>query len=230
MKKIYTLLIVFIGVSTLSKAQIRIGFEYPTYDNFNILDTNAAIPISLYNYGWKDNNDSTNQEYGITVYISDSTAKNNEHYRISSPIIITFAPYLKGFRMTQFIKINPVANTTFFGQKVFKVILAGLVGDSLAFNKGIQKIAVILDYDGSGIGLPKLSIKEYSVYPNPVKDILFIDGVVKNKYSILDLMGREIQSGESTNGLIDVNALQTGMYVLQSITEKGLIIQKFNKE
>ena len=43
-------------------------------------------------------------------------------------------------------------------------------------------------------------------------------------------MGQEIFSGETTNNKIDVSNLKEGIYILKSLTDKGMLIQKFFKQ
>lgn len=55
-----------------------------------------------------------------------------------------------------------------------------------------------------------------SVYPNPVKDILYIRGI-KNieKVDIYNMVGQKIKTNNAVDGRIDVSSLSRGNYILQ---------------
>ena len=69
---------------------------------------------------------------------------------------------------------------------------------------------------------PSLSIEDYdkpvlSVYPNPSTSFLRVSGLnTAESYRLYSILGVEIQSGiVSSDQEIDIDALQTGMYMLQ---------------
>ena len=69
---------------------------------------------------------------------------------------------------------------------------------------------------------PSLSIEDYdkpvlSVYPNPSTSFLRVSGLnAAEPYRLYSILGVEIQSGVVSNDQeIDIDALQTGMYMLQ---------------
>ena len=69
---------------------------------------------------------------------------------------------------------------------------------------------------------PSLSIEDYdkpvlSVYPNPSTSFLRVSGLnAAEPYRLYSILGVEIQSGVVSNDQeIDIDALQTGMYLLQ---------------
>lgn len=60
-------------------------------------------------------------------------------------------------------------------------------------------------------GISETSI---SIHPNPTKDVLVINGFEGAfQYSMIDNMGRTLQSGESTN-TVDISAIENGLYHL----------------
>ncbi|MET3537130.1 T9SS type A sorting domain-containing protein [Chryseobacterium limigenitum] len=71
-----------------------------------------------------------------------------------------------------------------------------------------------------------------SVYPNPVKDILYIKGAGKiEKAEVYNMVGQKVISLNSVQDKVDVASLSKGNYVLQ-IFVKGEVSQsyKFIKE
>ena len=67
-----------------------------------------------------------------------------------------------------------------------------------------------------------------TVYPNPVKNTLNISGkdINKSQYTVIDTLGRNIQSGTITNNTISTANLPAGLYILSS----NSITTKFVKE
>jgi hypothetical protein len=106
--------------------------------------------------------------------------------------------------------------------------ITGILKSQLNF--GLDTLRIIIDYDGNKIGLPTLSIADYKLYPNPTREALYIEGVESKNYVVLNSMGQEIFSGETANNKIDVSNLKEGLYILKSLTDKGMLIQKFFKQ
>jgi hypothetical protein len=128
-------------------------------------------------------------------------------------------------------KINLTPDPNFWGTREFKIVLTNFIGVTL--NDVIRQqteLRCIIDYDGSSIGLPKLTVEQYTLYPIPATDKLFIDGVDSKEYKIYDLSGRLILEGSTISNTIDVSTLNSGVYVIKSITEQGLLTQKFTKQ
>lgn len=83
--------------------------------------------------------------------------------------------------------------------------------------------------------IPNVSVTENSlknnvkVYPNPVTEKLFVEGVSEIKLKVTDLLGKVIIA-ESTTNTIDVSTLNTGIYFLNinNGTEQNVV--KFIKD
>lgn len=59
-------------------------------------------------------------------------------------------------------------------------------------------------------------VQPISIYPNPTQSILYIKGdVVTDSYTILDINGRVLDSGNATNNAINVQKLSAGVYFLR---------------
>lgn len=74
--------------------------------------------------------------------------------------------------------------------------------------------------------------KEYGIYPNPATDIVFVSGVSKGEYKVLDITGRLVAEGQlsAQANTVSVGSLSSGAYMLL-ITEDGLTQQfKFTKQ
>ncbi len=67
------------------------------------------------------------------------------------------------------------------------------------------------------------------VFPNPTTGILNVIGSNGNSV-IIDITGKIVLENETVNNQIDVSPLQNGIYILQLITEKGVVSKRFVKE
>lgn len=80
--------------------------------------------------------------------------------------------------------------------------------------------------------VPQVAGMAVKVYPNPVKDRLFVEGVTGGQYKITDIAGREITGGniEQQKAEISTGNLPAGVYLLQM--ELGGVRQthRFTKE
>jgi len=72
---------------------------------------------------------------------------------------------------------------------------------------------------------------EISVYPNPVKgNTLFVkSNIASLPFTIVNMLGQQVGKGTSTNG-VNVENLETGMYMIQFKVNKILETRKFIKE
>ncbi|WP_415328497.1 T9SS type A sorting domain-containing protein [Chryseobacterium sp. MMS23-Vi53] len=69
--------------------------------------------------------------------------------------------------------------------------------------------------------------KDISIYPNPVKDIIYIKGKEKiEKAEIYNMVGQKVRTLSSVESQIDVSSLSMGNYVLQLFV-KGEVSQSF---
>jgi len=66
--------------------------------------------------------------------------------------------------------------------------------------------------------LPRL----YSVYPNPATDVINVKGTLQSKYTIVNILGRNVTSGTLTKdkNIIDISSLSAGTYLL-NLSENG---------
>lgn len=212
-----------------AQAQLRFGFTNPlSYDNWNNSDTSAGVEIAV----WTPNNDTLKVQVGADVTAIDGNARNGFEYNFP-PKKLLFEPgtniYDSSNRVV--LKYNFPPNATFFGERDFYVVLTNLVNvppDNLLNNRNM--IRVVIDYDGTNVGVKKLSLHSYRLYPIPTKGKLFVEGVNPTTYGIYDLSGRLVLEGDVLQNSIDVTSINNGLYILKAQTEKGLLMQKFLKD
>jgi predicted acyl esterase len=76
----------------------------------------------------------------------------------------------------------------------------------------------------------KLNSLDFSLYPNPTNDILFIHSEGKNNhYSIVDLTGRTLKEGSLINGEINVKEFNAGSYILLVELNGTAFTKRFTK-
>ena len=88
----------------------------------------------------------------------------------------------------------------------------------------------------SNINTSSLSINDPIItnnlllYPNPVDDKLFIQGLQKEtKVSIYNILGKLVLS-KTTSSEIDVNNLKTGIYFIKVTDIEGQLVRRFMKK
>lgn len=69
------------------------------------------------------------------------------------------------------------------------------------------------------VGVHELSQEKLKLYPNPIKDKLFIDGATITYYSIYSINGQKILSGNVNRNKIMLNTLKRGIYFIE-LTDK----------
>jgi hypothetical protein len=65
-----------------------------------------------------------------------------------------------------------------------------------------------------------------SIYPNPVEDILYINGYFDANVDLFDLSGRKVLQLTRVNGSIDVSGLKAGTYIIKLKDEKNCSVKK----
>lgn len=225
---ILTIAAILLGVSAQAQL-IRYGFRAPVYDNFNNADPNAAFEVIVL----IPNNDTLRTTVGSRVSPIDGSAVNGVHFNFTDQNFL-FTPGTtnwNGSNVKRF-PINITPDPIFWGKRSFTIKLSNFVGmvpaDQLINQQ--DELVIIIDYDGSALGLPKLSIHDYSLFPIPASEKLNITGVDAEQYYISDLMGRTVQEGMVFNNTVDVYNLNKGIYIFNAKTKQGIIMQKFIKE
>lgn len=81
------------------------------------------------------------------------------------------------------------------------------------------------------LGISSINNGRIEVYPNPVKDKLYIAGDLSGaSYQLCDMHGRTVHSGAIQGAAIDVSALAPGVYVLTIVAEQGNLSKTIVKE
>lgn len=218
--------VLFLSVGV--QAQLRFGFSNPlSYDNWNVNDPAAGVELVV----WTPNNDTLTFEVGADVSAVDGTARNGIEYNFQ-PRKWLFQPGTNIYDTSnkELLSYNLTPNATFFGEKEFFIVLSnyvGIVESQLMYQRNMMR--VIIDYDGTNVGIKRVEKSTYRLFPVPASNVLNIEGANPKTFKIVDLSGREALNGLVYNNSIEISALQNGLYVLYAETDNGLIVQKFSK-
>ena len=81
---------------------------------------------------------------------------------------------------------------------------------------------------GSTTGIEAIENGNIAVYPNPVRDILNIEGIGIEQVQLIDINGRTVLTANAGN--LNIGSLATGVYMLRIITAEGVTTRKIVKE
>ena len=79
-------------------------------------------------------------------------------------------------------------------------------------------------YDGE-VDLEEINFASTEVYPNPMNDVLYIDGDDVVNVTIFNAVGQQVMSVENKN-VVDVSSLNNGLYFVRLVDDKGNILLK----
>jgi hypothetical protein len=68
----------------------------------------------------------------------------------------------------------------------------------------------------------------YNVYPNPVKDVLTVEGQDIEQVDVFNTMGQLVKTVKCNDNIVNVNVsdLQNGMYIVNVIDNNGEVSSK----
>ena len=95
------------------------------------------------------------------------------------------------------------------------------------------EVSQLYNFDPSTASLTEENVNEFNIYPNPVKETLFLDAgnIEVNEIQILDITGKKImvKNMSLTNTSLDVSDLKKGIYFITLFDGKNRIQKKFIK-
>jgi uncharacterized protein (TIGR02145 family) len=180
--------------------------------NIELIDGEVVFHSSGYLIGLNVSTVNENNILGEPVIVAENflSAKNifGTTYKIG---LCTSTPAFEG---DELIRIPFNAN----GQVTFDMVV----------NTVVKSVTVDL-----ATGVIGVDFEGISIYPNPVSDMLHIEGLQKETIgSIYNANGQMIFSSEvgAGYGKIDVSALPSGLYLLKMTIDEELLVKRFTKE
>ncbi len=155
----------------------------------------------------------------------------------------SFVTRITGPNTVEFIFENiqlPFADATNDGYVVFKIKTLATLTVGNAFSNTAN---IYFDYNApivtntytttvqSNLSTAETVTENFSIYPNPVKDVLHFktkERIVKAE--VYDLSGRIVRSSGITQNAIDLSELPKGNYLIRIYTKDQIIIKKLIKE
>lgn len=70
------------------------------------------------------------------------------------------------------------------------------------------------------------------ISPNPARSLIQINpepGMTINSVAIFDITGRELIRNNTFSGIVDINSLKTGSYILRLATDRGVVVKRVVK-
>ena len=126
--------------------------------------------------------------------------------------------------------LNTVDLSAYVNQTVILRFAANSNYGSGYCNQGIDEFTVE-DKDFTNIATLPHDEKALSLYPNPVHDVLHLDGLTEPVAArVVDFSGRTVLIKQNVVESIDVSSLPAGIYLLQINTNEGVTIKKFIKQ
>jgi len=136
-----------------------------------------------------------------------------------------------------------------FGEKIYETEAYSYFGDAVSLSADGFTVAVgafssdangehsgqtrIYTY-GESLGMNDKSVLKINIFPNPVSDILYLN---YNKSAVPDpgnvgieiysVTGQKVKVIDHTTDKIDISELSKGIYLINLVTDKGIVTRKF---
>ena len=146
---------------------------------------------------------------------------------------------LEGTVIPMWLSVNPTGGTIVPGDNLPLDVTCDAASLSIGTYTAILKfisndpvnaqIDVPVTFTVAGVGIDEASKLGVAIYPNPAKDVINVTATTKiNGITITDFSGRVVYTGAATS--IDISSLASGVYFIQTVTEKGTANSKFVKK
>lgn len=112
------------------------------------------------------------------------------------------------------------------GALIYNIDELRFVHDNYSGAAYFDDINIVYD----ALGVQDATLNSWTLYPNPVKDVLHLEGLDNVKgFAIFDVTGKKLIQNTNSIQQIDVSHLNKGVYLLQVNTDKGQVSKKFIK-
>lgn len=193
----------YFTVNDVAYAGFGHGNNGAIYNDFYMYDVEIEEWVKLENFPGEERVAGTQFDYNGKGYILSGQGVDHENFDYGE-----FWEYDPGTMEWTELEPHPESGrwapgNFLIGHKLF--FMAGLSNDSLESNMFLYEMPI------------PASIRELAqvelIYPNPTTDHINIDNATTSEYRILDVFGKEIQSGQMSNK-VDVSNLASGQYFI----------------
>lgn len=177
----------------------------------------------------------TNSEATIHVFRTSSIPYANHGYYISNDTCYLNVCYYDGQAtvITHEIKTLPITLPSSSGDYVFKLttsftFVVGTCDDSIRFDSTIVNFSIPITEPIAVSNEEHIKQKEFSVYPNPTRDVINIPSgvVLMSVTKLFDVNGRLINTFDKHEKSFSVSQLKKGLYFLKLETKQGVVLEK----
>lgn len=171
---------------------------------------------------------SINDTINVSVWSYDSSAISTKQHKIKFAESETIDPTIDIYLLDQFLNLSINVRST----NEYNFMITNDVN-----SYGNNRFKLLFNNLGNGV-TEQAKNTDVILYPNPAQNNLFFkinnEGNSTLKYDILDMMGRTIESSEvdiqNTLGMINIDKLNSGNYIIRMTLGEKLIIKKFIKQ
>jgi hypothetical protein len=97
---------------------------------------------------------------------------------------------------------------------------------TIQVSDGIESSTQVFSINVIATGINEFSIQDIKVYPNPARDIVFINFAGNNiKVTLFDITGKQVKSYNNTTS-IDVTSIPSGLYLMRIESNFGLVVKR----
>lgn len=157
----------------------------------------------------------------ITINWQTNNEENNNYFEIEKST--------DGINFVKIGLLNSAGNT--FGNTNYSFVEVDF-NKNIAFFYRIKQTDINGNYNFSNIEKLKISNINIIIYPNPAKNIIYVESNKQIKaYEIVDVNGKTCLKNNFTNNKINISTLPQGFFILKFLTEAGNVeIIKLIKE
>ena len=216
-------------------------------NNIVVCDDDVLDGLALFNLELQTEEILASQDplnFSVTYHDNQSDAENNtsylaeQYYNLTNP-------------QTIFARVTDVNNLDYYATTNFEIVVINCQDDGEDDDDDNDEILTINedynlngdptddDTDNSGIAdyleanvalsVNGADLNLFKVFPNPVLDKLFIQGLSNpTKISVYNVLGRLVLS-KITSSIVDVDNLQSGIYIIKIVVEQKEVVRKFIK-
>lgn len=103
---------------------------------------------------------------------------------------------------------------------------AGNYDVTIQVNDGIESSTQVFSINVITTGINDFTIQDITVYPNPARDIVFINFAGNNvKVTLFDITGKQVKSYTNTTS-IDVTSIPSGLYLMRIESNIGVVVKR----
>ncbi|MBN4070893.1 T9SS type A sorting domain-containing protein [Crocinitomix catalasitica] len=190
---------------------------------------------STFNFwGW-DNTDPFNKLVSVWVTGTPPSSYTGT-IGIADAVGVGGSNYTNLFSNNIDISVNTSAGTITIGMERDDLIpdaalgtsitVGGAVGSSTVWNDDIYSAATIT-LNASGSAITETNSEQFSVFPNPAKDFIFVKSVSSSDLSkliIRDISGKTVLTTFFQTDAIDISSLGSGVYFVEGRDRQGQLL------